>query len=273
MSTALYTTAYIHKVTNGCLDYWGFYNYKYSLTKAINNNTRIDSDIDFLLEKVIKICWLQIATFGGAAAQEKTKSIECWNYVKSNISLPDNILNEFKKYSVSEKVKLDRASIVQNNDDLDYFMNLHLLLNNKGAILQELLNIANTNTEYFSEKKTISNFVKKINGNSLLPVKRVEEIISFHKMLIEQGFSFEENNCSIIDLNLEINIVYETIFKNKTVFLEKLYNSCFEVEELFDENEKKYNEVKDIIEKYYREYGLTIQDFEILNKTICAINM
>ena len=271
MSTALYTTAYIHKVTNGCLDYWGFYNYKYSLTKAINNNTRIDSDIDFLLEKVIKICWLQIATFGGAAAQEKTKSIECWNYVKSNISLPDNILNEFKKYSVSEKVKLDRASIVQNNDDLDYFMNLHLLLNNRGAILQELLNIANTNTEYFSEKKTISNFVKKINGNSLLPVKRIEEIISFHKMLIEQGFSFEENNCSIIDLNLEINIVYETIFKNKTVFLEKLYNSCFEIEELFDENEKLYNNIKEIIDKYYREYGLSIDDFTLLEKGLIAI--
>ena len=84
-------------------------------------------------------------------------------------------------------------------------------------------------------------------------------------MLIEQGFSFEENNGSIIDLNLEINIVYETIFKNKTVFLEKLYNSCFEIEELFDENEKKYNEVKDIIEKYYREYGLSIQELSILN--------
>ena len=208
---------------------------------------------------------IQIAKFGGAAAQEKTKNIECWNYVKSNISLPDNILNELKKYSVSEKVKLDRSSIVQNNDDLDYFINLHLLLNNKGAILQQLLNIANKNTEYFSEKKTISNFVKKINVNSLLPVKRVEEIISFYKMLIEQGFSFEENNGSIIDLNLEINIVYETIFKNKTVFLEKLYNSCFEIEELFDENEKKYNEVKDIIEKYYREYGLSIQELSILN--------
>ena len=166
------------------------------------------------------------------------------------------------------KELLNDIIVVESTDRGTHFIGSIVFIH-EGAYstseVKELVNIANTNTEYFSEKKTISNFVKKINGNSLLPVKRVEEIISFHKMLIEQGFSFEENNCSIIDLNLEINIVYETIFKNKTVFLEKLYNSCFEVEELFDENEKKYNEVKDIIEKYYREYGLSIQELSILN--------
>ena len=49
MSTAIYTTAYIHKITSGQLDYWGFYDYEYMLAKSINQRS-YHSDLDSILE-------------------------------------------------------------------------------------------------------------------------------------------------------------------------------------------------------------------------------
>jgi hypothetical protein len=260
MSTAIYTTAYIHKVTNGLLDYWSFYNYKYNLVKAINNNKRIDSDLDSILVEIIKSCWIQIAKFGGAAAQEKTKLPECWRFVKSNILISSSILSELDKFCITEEEKIKRESISENSDDLEYFKNLDLFLDNKGEILQLLLSIANTNTEYFSEKKTLLNFIKKINSGSLLPMKRVEEIKSFYDLLINQGFELNANEKGVLDVEVNLKKVFNDIFKNKDKFLEKLYESYFDEDNLEEEHEKKYNDAKDIIEKYYREYGLSIAD-------------
>ena len=47
--------------------------------------------------------------------------------------------------------------------DLNYFKYLHELLDNKGHLLTSVLKVAKTGREYFSEKQTISNFIKKIN--------------------------------------------------------------------------------------------------------------
>ena len=265
MSTAIYTTAYIHKVTNGLLDYWSFYNYKYNLVKAINNNKRIESDLDNILEKIIKSCWIQIAKFGGAAAQEKTKLPECWNFVKSNIVLSNNILSALDEFCISKEEKLKRESISENSDDLDYFKNLDLFLDNKGGILQVLLSIANTNSEYFSEKKTLLNFIKKINSGSLLPKKRVEEIKVFYDLLIDEGFKLNANEKGILEVEVNLKKLFNDIFKNRDQFIENLYESCFD-EDNFDEDlEKKYNDAKEIIEKYYREYGLSISDLIRIN--------
>jgi len=265
MSTAIYTASYIHEITKGQLDYWGFYNYEYSLTKAVNSKDRIDSDIDSVLEKIITLIWSQIAKFGGSAAQEKTKLVECWNYVSSNISISNNILNEIKHFCISEEEKIKRESFTQNTEDSDYFKTLTLLLANKGNLLQQLFTIANTSGEYYTEKKTISNFIKKIERKVLLPIKRVKEIELFYEMLIKQGFTFNDTGKTILELELELKNVYQDIFKNKDTFLEKLYENCFEDETLFVENEKRYNEIENIIEKYYREYGLSIIDLYKLN--------
>ena len=100
MSTALYTAAYIQMITKGQLDYWSFYNYEHDLCRAINTKERINSSLDHLLEKIIKVCWSQIAKFGGAAAQEKTKSVECWNFVKENTFLPEKVIVELKTFTI-----------------------------------------------------------------------------------------------------------------------------------------------------------------------------
>ncbi len=265
MSTAIYTTAIIHKITNGKLDYWGIYNYKFSLVKAINSKDRIDCDIDSILEKLITLTWIQIAKFGGAAAQEKTKTLECWNFVKSNISIPKDIIIELKRFSITEEEKIKRSSLIENSEDLDYFNGLTLLLSNGGSVLLKLQEIANTNREFIVENNTISNFIKKINKGLLLPMKRVEEIIIFYKLLIEKGFKIEARNKDNLIKELNLKNIYNDIFKNKDLYLEKLYEKCFDDEVFFDENEKKYSEIKDIIEKYYREYGLSIHDIYKLN--------
>lgn len=264
MSTAIYTTAIIHKITSGQLDYWGIYNYKYLLAKAINSKDRINSDLDSILEKLIKLTWNQIAKFGGAAAQEKTKTLECWNFVKSNILISTEIKNELKPFLISQEEKVKRSSFIENSEDFDYFNGISILLSNGGSVIQKLHNIANTNEEFKIEKKTIENFLKKIEKNHLLPMKRVEEIIVFYKRLIEKGFRFESKDKGNLIEELILNNIYNNVFKNKDLYLEKLYESCFEDELLFDENEKKYEKVQDIIEKYYREYGLSINDLKTL---------
>ena len=265
MSTAIYTTALIHKITSGQLDYWGFYDYEYMLAKAINSKDRINSDLDLILEKLIKLTWNQIAKYGGAAAQEKTKTLECWNFVKSNISISDDIYKKLKQFSISVEEKTKRSSFIENSEDSDYFEGLSLLLNDGGIVLQKLQEIASTNGDFISEKRTISKFIKKIQRGLLLPMKRVEEIKNFHELLIDKGFKFELNTKGELIKELSLSDIYNKVFKNKDLFLEKLYESCFDDEVLFDENEKKYSEIKDIIEKYYREYGLSIEDIYKLN--------
>jgi|GEM_PF-1730637 len=269
MSTAIYSAAYIQFITKGCLDYWSFYNYDHDLCKAINSKERIDSRLDSLLETIIKACWLQIAKYGGAAAQEKTKNIECWNYVKTNMSLPENTIIKLKSFTITNKEKIKRDSILSNDEDLNYFKHLHELLDNDGHVLINLFKLSKTNSEYFSEKQTISNFIKKIKqSTSLLPMKRIEDIYCFYERLVDEGFVFEDKCDDEIEYNMKINTIYELIFKDKDAFLEKLYNFIFEKEELFEKNEKIYNNVKDIIEKYYREYGLSINDLKTLYSSL-----
>lgn len=272
MSTALYTASYIHMITEGCLDYWAFYNYNHGLCESINSTNRVDSNIDELLEKIIKSCWFQIAKYGGASAQEKTKKVECWNFVKVNISLDSNVLNKLKSFTISKKEKEQRESILSNDDDLNYFKYLSVLLDDKGHILISLLNVANNNSEYFSEKQTISNFIKKINKNIfLLSKKKVEDIYNFYESLVSDGFVFEDRFDEVIETPVQFSMIYQRIFKNKDAFLEEFYNYIFEDEEFFDLNEKIYNDVKDIIDKYYREYGLSIDDFNLLQKGLILI--
>ena len=169
---------------------------------------------------------------------------------------------------ITEEEKIKRSSFIENSEDSDYFEGLSLLLSNGGTILQKLLEIANTNGEFISEKRTISNFIKKIERDLLLPMKRVEEIRIFYEMLIEKGFKFEPTEKGNLIKVFNLKDLYNDIFKNKDLFLEKLYESCFDNEVLFDENEQKFSETKDIIEKYLREYGLSIDDIYLLNSIL-----
>ena len=92
------------------------------------------------------------------------------------------------------------------SEDLNYFKYLHELLDNKGHLLTSVLKVAKTGREYFSEKQTISNFIKKINKpDVLLPIKKVEEIYGFYESLIDEGFKFEDRCDDEMEYSLKIN--------------------------------------------------------------------
>ena len=55
--------------------------------------------------------------------------------------------------------------------------------------------------------------------------------------------------------------IFEIVFKNKTEFLKRFEKLVLENELDFEKNELLYNETTEIIEKYEREYGLSINDF------------
>ena len=107
------------------------------------------------------------------------------------------------------------------------------------------------------QKTSIDYFEQVVHFNELLEEK--------HKLLIEKGFKIENSNKENLIKELNLKNIYNDIFKNKDLYLEKLYEKCFDDEVFFDENEKKYSEIKDVIEKYYREYGLSIEDIYKLN--------
>ena len=275
MSTAIYSASYIHMITNGNLDYWSFYDYEHKLCESINSNPeRINSKLDHLFEEVIKACWLEIAKFGGAAAQEKSKEIGCWDYVKKNTKIDKAIIKELNTYCITEKEKTKRETLNSSNENINYFKFLEEILENNGRILLNIFDVSKTQSNYLGEKATIKNFIKKIdNKTSLLRTNKVEEIYKFYKTLKTDGFDLEKKHVNEISISIDFINIFNTIFKNKETFLEKFENFVYEKEEDFEENEQAYNNTKEIIDKFYREYGLTIQDFEVLNNTICAINM
>ena len=61
-------------------------------------------------------------------------------------------------------------------------------------------------------------------------------------------------------------MIYDKIFTNTDKFLEQLYDDAFSDEDLFDEKEKVFNQVKGVIEKYYRVYGRSVKDRVLLQK-------
>ena len=71
-----------------------------------------------------------------------------------------------------------------------------------------------------------------------------------------------------IKISFDLSVLYDKIFKNRSLF----YSTCEEFilanETDFEINEMYYNEIKDIIEKYDREYGLSIDDLDKLNTVL-----
>lgn len=273
MSTAIYATTLVHLITKGRIDYWGIYYNKYNLCKSIyenpkNKNERINSDLDYILEKIIVECWLLIAEYGGAAAQEKTKSNLCWNFVKSNFKLSNDLLEELNKFCIRKEELVKRESEIDLNEDSGYFFKLNELLEGNGNKLYQLLNITNTYSEFKIERQTISNFIKKIANNSLLPIKKVEEIHNFLIKMKNEGFSFETNKSNLLEYDMNFVDIYNSIFKEKNTFIKKMYNDCYNEEVISKEKESTYNETIEIIDKFYREYGLSISELKRLNDII-----
>jgi hypothetical protein len=271
MSTAIYTMSYLHMITDGCIDYWSIYDYQYGICDSLINKERKDSKIDLILVNTIKLCWQQISSFGGAAAQESSKKKECWDYVKSNVKLSAKDKENLRSYQISLAERDKRDSIVVQDEDFSYFDSLNILLKNNATVLQLLGRVAEGQSDYFKQRITINNQLKKIKSkNQILTKKKVEEIFVFYNELKAEGFLFEEiieNNG--IEIYIPFDQIFIQIFKARDEFLRKLEEYTLSNELEFEKNEKQYFEIKEIIEKYYREYGLSIDDFSKLHKVMC----
>ena len=268
LSTAIYAMSYLHMVTESRIDYWSIYNYQHGVCDSLISKERIDSKFDKLLEEIIILCWHQIAKYGGAAAQEKTKKKDCWNFVKSNVVLNDNIKGQLisLQISIAEREKRDSTNL--QDEDKSYFDALETLLDSKARILQLMARISNNQIDYLKERVLLQNQLKKITSkDQILTKKKVEECFNFYTKLVSEGFKLNEiieNNT--FEFNISFTFIYNKIFKNRKEYLQNFENFILENEYDFELNDYLYTEVKEIIEKLDREYGLSLHNFEILER-------
>lgn len=277
LSTAIYSMAYLHYITEGRFDYLSVYNDKYQINNSlINNKTRYDLKIDNILLELINECWIHIAKFGGAAAQEKSKKKECWSYVKKNISLNQDFNKRLDLFLITKEEKEKRNSNEDFNEDSNYFISLDTLLNNNAQVFQLIGQICSIETRFFKEKNLINNQIKRVKSkNDILAKRKIIDCISIYEKLKNEGFSFKDtiNRSNEIIINFSTIQIYNVIFKNKQEFLIKYENYVLENESEFDLRTKNYELVKDILEKYIRENGLSVEDFEFLNERIKEIDI
>jgi hypothetical protein len=279
MSTAIYTAAYIHKISKGRLDYWSFYEYKHNLCYSVNSpiskektNKRINSDLDEIFESFIDSIWIQIAAFGGAAAQEKSKKKECWDFVVENTQISEEILTRLMDFTISKNELEKREMLDANDDDFNYFNSLDSLLSNNGIVLNKLLEISMVNSEFLDKKNTISNLIKKIKqGDKILPLKRIKETHEFYEKLKDMGYDFDDFTGTILNHKFDFRELYEEIFKRKNEFIDKYYNS-YTGGTLSEENERNYKKIKEVIDNYFIAYGVSIDDLVFLQKVKTSLN-
>ena len=268
MSTAIYTMSYLHMISNGCIDYWSIFDYRYGLCNSLLSKERFDSSLDHLLEKVIISCWHRIYDFGGSASQEQSKKKACWEYVKTNLKIENEDLKILKLYQITVDEKNKRDLLVIENENESYFDSLNLLLKNNAYNLQLLTKYAELRSEYLKERQLTSNHIKKIKAKTqILTKKKINEIVSFHNKLKSLGYSFDSfNNDFNIEINLPFIEIYNNIIKNPE-YINSLMKNKIETsgDVSREEDYISPNVVKEIMDKLDREYGLSIEDFEKLN--------
>ena len=268
MSTALYSASYIHLITSGRFDYHAIFNFEHGLVRSILNPKVERTDLDEILESVIEACWIQISRYGGAAAQEKTKKIDCWEYVKANININESIINRLDNYVISEKEKKERETLSNENNDSEYFDNLNKLIENNGKRLSWMLSVTSNQTSYYSIKRDIELYINKINRGNNLTIKRTSEIRNHYDNLIGDGFS-EDLTDNIFEDKIDVDLIFNSIFKNQKLFIEVEENKILECDEdKFENAEKSFGIIKEIIGKFEREYALDINDLITLTNYI-----
>ena len=267
MSTAIYTASYLHLITKGKLDYWAFFNYKYGLAESlIITKEKFASDLDNLFIDLIKACWKQIAKFGGAAAQERTKSVSCWDYVKENISLPVGWFNKLEKFMISDNELENRNSSSNIDENYKYFDSLNILLQDGGRIISNIYSLCMTQSKYAREKSTLGNLINKIKQkDKLLSFKRISETQQVYIDMLEDGLELTNSTDLILTPSINVKNIYQKIFKDVEKFKKDLYEYVMESDDNFQKYEGDHDQILDIIESYHIEYGTTIKNLNFLD--------
>ena len=172
---------------------------------------------------------------------------------------------------ITDEEKEKRDSEVSDDEDSNYFNSLNVLLQNNCNVLQNLHLIAARESDYRGLKNTIGNTIKKILKKDLIITKaKVEQIYDLYSTLKSKKYSFNEKVNNDINLSIDVDSIYELIFKNYNSSIDEIGNKIFELEDI-EANIEIHDSIKEIKEKLDREYGLSINDFEKLKECIARL--
>ena len=120
----------------------------------------------------------------------------------------------------------------------------------------------------------IKNQIKKIRSKkNILTKKKVEKIYAFYIELKEEGYNFNEE---VVEDDLKVDIkcdlIYAEILSDRATFLKNSDQFTLDHEADFESNYNLREEIIAIIEKYDREYGLSVNDFLKLEKGLKFID-
>ena len=271
MSSAIYAATYLHKVTEGRIDYWSIYELNFGLVDSLMERKRIDLKIDKVLVELILESWEQLKKYGGTSVQEQTKKEPCWEYFKRNFRNNKEILQLISPFLISkEELDIRKKSDLANNDDERYFIGLTTLLKDNGSALKNILEISSTQTSYRANWQKINNLIKKIESNkNLISKNKVENSIKFYNELNRKGINLIKSNALEIP-DLKFNLVFEKFFKDFEKFKNDATNLVLdpEKEESFNENSAVLEKIIELKDKYEREYGLALEDLVYLNSHV-----
>ena len=131
-----------------------------------------------------------------------------------------------------------------------------------------MLSITSNQTSYYSIKKDIELYINKINRGNNLTIKRTSVIRNHYDNLIGDGFS-EDLTDNIFDDKIDVDLIFNSIFKNQKLFIEVEENKILDYdEEKFEKAEKSFGIIKEIIGKFEREYALDKNDLVTLTDYI-----
>lgn len=271
MATTIYASSILNILSKGKIDYWKVYDHEYDLCKSLEEKKRYNGELDKILIPIIKESWRQLKSYGKTSVQEQTKKLQCWEFFEKNFTIDNKILDMLETLLITDEEKEKRDSEVSDDEDSNYFNSLNVLLQNNCNVLQNLHLIAARESDYRGLKNTIGNTIKKILKKDLIITKaKVEQIYDLYSTLKSKKYSFNEKVNNDINLSIDVDSIYELIFKNYNSSIDEIGNKIFELEDI-EANIEIHDSIKEIKEKLDREYGLSINDFEKLKECIARL--
>lgn len=262
MATTIYSAAILHQISEGKLDYWKVFNHEYRLCESLLQTERVNTDLDEIIESVIKESWKQLKAFGQTSVQEQTKKIECWNFFQKNFSLSNEIEQKIENFMISDEEHKKRESTEVKDGFEEYFNSLDFIIVKNPNLLDLLIDITSRDSSYRDYKSILVNLKNRINDKSLiLKINRVVDINNLYNKLVSKGneIPIKLDNRSNYSLNfLEI---YEIVIKNYSEFCNIIEDYIYNDDENFDINIEKYEKIKEIVEALDLGEGLSINEF------------
>ena len=262
MSTAIYTATMFHKLGTEKFNYAKIFLREINVIESLLLTERLETEIDFVLTKIVKEVWRLISEFGGTSVQEQSKRYECWQYVDKNFRLDDTNINNFFRIHQMNKIEFIQLDEVANNDNLNsYEEDLTFLFEGNFARLKALYSISNFDQEARKYKSQISNLIKRVREeDKVLKLDKVHEISQLIRILeAEGGLNLDLEFMNIEQLTIEFNFPSKSINGGLTAV-----RDFIEFAEASNPTsyESLLNEAHSIIDSFENNAGLSVNEID-----------